>query len=141
MLGSKPLPLFVFTGAPHVGERQKECCETFNLCIGKRVVIGIKPVLLHKFVKILITYNMKAIWKSLTFLLIVFFFADNLKAQSRTLNLDDGSIRITSTGYTQGEAPEVTYSGPYTIIQTSSVVSNTITVGTNAVVTITLGGG
>lgn len=84
---------------------------------------------------------MKAIWKSLTFLLIVFFFADNLKAQSRTLNLDNGSISITSTGYTQGEAQEETYSGPYTIIQTSSVVSNTITVETNAVVTITLGGG
>lgn len=83
---------------------------------------------------------MKAIWKSLTFLLIVFSFADNLKAQSGTLNLDDGSIRITSTGYTQGEAAEVTYSGPYTITQTSTVVSNTITVEDHAEVTITLGG-
>ena len=54
------------------------------------------------------------------------------------LDLDDGSIWITSTGYTQGEANEIQYTGIYTISQTNpdTPTTNTIYVesGTHTII-------
>ena len=60
-------------------------------------------------------------------------------ATSRELDLDDGSIVISATGYTQGGV-ETKYTGDYTIMQTSKKsTTNTITV-TGGDHTITLNG-
>ena len=56
------------------------------------------------------------------------------------LKIDEGSIVITATGYTQGNGTETPHTGDYTITQTGGSTTNTITVESGATANVTISG-
>lgn len=51
---------------------------------------------------------------------ILFFCGLGTAALAEELNIANGDIHITETGYTQGQSPQIAYTGPYTVTGTGS---------------------